>query len=71
MIQGEEDPSRMPRGWMFQAENLVSVIPQLLRDAWIHKSPGLFLFLCLCGNRRVYFYPVPLLKALTNDAPFI
>lgn len=55
---------------MFQAENLVSRIPQLLRDAWIHKRPGLFLFLCLCGNRRVYFYLIPLLKALTNAGPF-
>ena len=43
MIQEEEeDPSRMPRGWMFQAENLVSLILQLLRDAWIHESRPLF-----------------------------
>lgn len=71
MIQEEEaDPSRMPRGWMFQAENLVSLILQLLRDAWIHKSPGLFLFLCVSGNCRVYFYLAPLLKALTNAGPF-
>ena len=34
MIQEEEDPSRMPRGWMFQAENLVSLIPPLLRDGF-------------------------------------
>ena len=55
MIQEEEeDPSRMPRGWMFQAENLVSLILQLLRDAWIHQSPGLFLFLCLCGNWSLF-----------------